>query len=213
MPHRQRAQLHVGRSPRPAWLNYDDGKLYKSRTNNNPGFVLDSGYQTGVVPTARGMALCPTAPAARVETLYLAFVWQPVAAVEAQPLDAAPLLPSKIGTFATSTTFSRDDGTGAAELYAYFPAADASHRIIRVNKTSAQADVTLSAPGAGFCTRCVGLCAVGRAFRRVCHENSVSCVYRYDPTQPGQHEAGQGGDNLATNRRRGRVHLRPTTVG
>ena len=115
-----------------AWLNYDDGKLYKIPTTRRPAST--SGYQTGVVPTAK-MGFCSDSPRRQVESLYLASFGTRIAALEAQPARPdARLSSTKIGNFASSPTSPEMTGTGAAELYRTFRQADATHRIIRVNK-------------------------------------------------------------------------------
>ncbi len=181
-----------------AWLNYDDGKLYKIPTNN-PASCQDSGYQTGVLPTAKvGMGFVSDSPGSKVETLFLASFGNPSQMWKLNPLDAAPIVASKIGTFAASATSPEMTGTGAAELYAYFPAADTSHRIIRVNKTSAQADLTYTLPALASAPGAWAFAQWGGRFYVFVTENSVSRVYRYDPSQPDNMKWVKVQDNLAT---------------
>jgi len=181
-----------------AWLNYDDGKLYKIPTNN-PASCQDSGYQTGVIPTAKvGMGFVSDNPGSKIETLYLASFGNPSQLWKLNPLDVAPIVASKIGTFAASATSPEMTGTGAAELYAYFPAADTSHRIIRVNKTSALADLTYQLPALASAPGAWAFAQWGGRFYIFVTESNVSRVYRYDPSQPDNMKWVRVQDNLPT---------------
>ncbi len=197
-----------------AWLNYDDGKLYKIPTNN-PASCADSGYQTGVVPTAKvGMGFVSDSPGSKVESLFLASFGNPSQLWKLNPLDAAPIVSSKIGTFASSATSPEMTGTGAAELYAYFPAADATHRIIRVNKTTAQADLTWSLPPLASAPGAWAFAQWGGRYYVFVTESSISRIYRWDPNAAAGMQWVRVQDNLATRIVGAGVSTcAPTTVG
>ena len=130
-----------------AWLKLRRRQAAAKIPTNNPASCVDSGYQRASFPRPRwGMGFVSDSPGAKVESLYLASFGTASQLWKLNPLDPTPIVSTKIGNFASSPTSPEMTGTGAAELYAYFPAADATHRIIRVNKTTAQADLTWSLP-------------------------------------------------------------------
>lgn len=197
-----------------AWLNYDDGKLYKIPTNN-PASCVDSGYQTGVVPTAKvGMGFVSDSPGAKVESLYLASFGTASQLWKLNPLDPTPIVSTKIGNFASSPTSPEMTGTGAAELYAYFPAADATHRIIRVNKTTAQADLTWSLPPLASSPGAWAFAQWGGRYYVFVTESNISRVYRWDPNAASGSQWVRVQDNLPTRIVGAGVSTcAPTTVG
>ncbi|MFO0657269.1 MAG: hypothetical protein U0787_19645 [Polyangia bacterium] len=197
-----------------AWLNYDDGKLYKIPTNN-PASCVDSGYQTGVVPTAKvGMGFVSDSPGAKVESLYLASFGTASQLWKLNPLDPTPIVSTKIGNFASSPTSPEMTGTGAAELYAYFPAADATHRIIRVNKTTAQADLTWSLPPLASSPGAWAFAQWGGRYYVFVTESNISRVYRWDPNAAAGSQWVRVQDNLPTRIVGAGVSTcAPTTVG
>ena len=117
-------------------------------------------------------------------------------------------------TFPASPTSPEMTGTGAAELYAYFPATDASHRIVRVNKTSAQAELTYSLPPLGSSPGAWAFAQWGGRFYVFVTESSVSRVYRYDPAAAAGTQWIRVQDNLTTRIVGAGVSTcAPTTVG
>ncbi|MBL9043515.1 MAG: hypothetical protein JNM83_18015 [Myxococcales bacterium] len=197
-----------------AWLNYDDGKLYKIPTNN-PTACADSGYKTGVVPTPKvGMGFVSDTAGSKAESLFLASFGSPSQLWKLNPLDAAPIVATRVGTFPASPTSPEMTGTGAAELYAYFPATDASHRIIRVNKTSGQAELTYPLPPLASSPGAWAFAQWGGRFYVFVTESSVSRVYRYDPAAAAGTQWIRVQDNLTTRIVGAGVSTcAPTTVG
>lgn len=197
-----------------AWLNYFDGKLYKIPTND-PTSCTDSGYKTGVVPTAQvGMGFVSDSPGSKVESLYLASFGASSQLWKLNPLDPAPIVATKVGNFAPSPTSPEMTGTGAAELYAYFPATDSSHRIIRVNKTTAQADLTWTLPPLASSPGAWAFAQWGGRYYVFVTENNVSRIYRWDPNATAASQWVRVQDNLATRIVGAGVSTcAPTTVG
>ncbi|HMU41324.1 MAG TPA: hypothetical protein PKE31_20110 [Pseudomonadota bacterium] len=181
-----------------AWLNYDDGKLYKIPTNN-PSKCVDSGYQRDGAMTAKvGMGFVSDTAGSKIESLYLATFGSTSQLWKLNPLDAAPIKPTKIGNFATSQTSPEMTGTGAAELYAYFPATDANHRIIRVDKTNAQAALTWTIPPLASSPGAWAFAQWGGRYYVFVTENNISRVYRWDPNATGSAQWVRVQDTLAT---------------
>jgi hypothetical protein len=121
---------------------------------------------------------------------------------------------TRVGTFPASPTSPEMTGTGAAELYAYFPATDASHRIIRVNKTSGQAELTYPLPPLASSPGAWAFAQWGGRFYVFVTESSVSRVYRYDPAAAAGTQWIRVQDNLTTRIVGAGVSTcAPTTVG
>jgi hypothetical protein len=197
-----------------AWLNYSDGKIYRIPTNN-PAFGMDSGYKPGVIPANQvGMGFVSDAPGSKVESLYLATTTSPSSLWKLNPLDAVPITPVKVGNFAASATGPEMTGTGAAELYAYFPAADNTHRIIRVNKTTAQADLTWNLPPLASTPGAWAFAQWGGRYYAFVTENGISRIYRWDPNAAAGQQWTRVQDSLP-NRivGAGVSTCAPTTVG
>lgn len=179
-----------------AWLNFDDGKLYKIPTNN-PATCADSTYQKDATMTAKvGMGFTSDTAGSKAETLFLATMVNPSQLWKVNPLETPNIKPVKVGTFAANVTSPEMTGTGAAELFAYFPATDANHRIIRVDKATGQANLTWSLPPLATSPGAWAFAHWGGRYYVFVTENTVNRVYRWDPNATGTAKWVRVQDNL-----------------
>lgn len=125
-----------------AWVLYNDGNIYL--VSPKDASCTPSGYKPGQMGFTRfGMGFVSDAAGSRSETLYIGS--NGIGGTNGlAKIDPLTLMLAKFADFPPGVTASPEmSGTGASELYGYFPSSAVDqHLIVRINKTSGAFDTT-----------------------------------------------------------------------
>lgn len=124
-----------------AWVLYSDGSLYF--VNPQDASCTASGYMANQMGFSTfGMGFASDSTGSRSETLYVGNNQGGTRGLGR--IDPSALMLAKFADFPPGVAASPEmTGTGAAELYGYFPSELGNqHMIVRINKTSGQFDTT-----------------------------------------------------------------------
>lgn len=164
-----------------AWVLYQDGSLYL--VNPQDASCTPSGYtanQQGF--TTFGMGFVADGVGSRNETLYGGS--GPLNGNKGLArIDPTSLMLSKIAAFPAIDYAVEFTGTGAAELYGYFPSATTGKNFIaRINKTTAQYDLTWQLPALAAQPNAWAFAHWGGRYYQFVTVNGQNQILRYDPT-------------------------------
>ena len=163
-----------------AWVLYQDGNLYL--VNPQDASCTPSGFapnQTGF--TTFGMGFVSDGVGARTETLYGGS--GPLNGNQGLArIDPVSLKLTKIAAFPTIDYAVEFTGTGAAELYGYFPSATANKNFIAlINKGTAKYDTTWQLPPLAAQPNAWAFAHWGGRYYQFVSVNNKNQILRYDP--------------------------------
>lgn len=163
-----------------AWVLYQDGSLYL--VNPQDASCTPSGYAPNQMGfTTFGMGFVSDGVGARTETLYGGS--GPINGnLGLAKIDPTTLQLSKIASFPAIDYAVEFTGTGAAELYGYFPSATAGKNFIAlINKGTAKYDLTWQLPQLPAQPNAWAFAHWGGRYYQFVSSAGKNQIFRYDP--------------------------------
>ena len=164
-----------------AWVLYQDGNLYL--VNPQDASCTPSGFKPNQQGFKTfGMGFVSDGVGSRSETLY-GGSGPANGNLGLARVDPTTLVLSKINQFPTIDFAVEFTGTGAAELYGYFPSSTSNKNFIaRINKGTAKYDVTWQLPPLSAQPSAWAFAHWGGRYYQFVSVNNKNQILRYDPT-------------------------------
>ena len=165
-----------------AWVLYTDGKIYF--VSPKDASCTPSGYAPSQLGFQRfGMGFVSDSAGSRSEQIYLGNNLGNGSTKGLGKIDPASLKLTKLADFPATVTSSPEmTGTGAAELYGYFPSnTEAQHLIVRINKNSGAFDTTWQLPALPSGPQAWAFAHWGGRYYQFVTSGDKNQVRRYDP--------------------------------